>query len=63
MSEMLEDHSLSVCERGKYLGVRSDTVYRRVDIHVKPAYRMGRLCKFKKDELDEGVKPGGTAEH
>jgi len=27
-----------------------------------PAHRMGRLWKFKKDEVDEWVKAGGAAE-
>jgi hypothetical protein len=26
-----------------------------------PAHRMGRLWKFKKDEVDEWVKAGGAA--
>ena len=27
-----------------------------------PAHRMGRLWKFKKDEVDEWVKAGGAAD-
>ncbi len=27
-----------------------------------PAHRMGRLGKFKKDEVDEWVKAGGAAD-
>lgn len=59
----LEDRWLSVGEIGKHLGVSSDTVYRWIDNHVMPAHRMGRLWKFKKDEVDEWVKSGGAAEH
>ena len=55
MAEM-EDRWLSVDEIGKYLGVSSDTVYRWIDKHTMPAHRMGRLWKFKKDEVDEWVK-------
>jgi len=40
--------------------VTSDTVYRWIDKHSMPAHRMGRLWKFKKDELDEWVKTGGA---
>lgn len=58
----IEDRWLSVDEIGKYLGVSSDTVYRWIDKHAMPAHRMGRLWKFKKDEVDEWVKAGGAAD-
>jgi len=61
MAEM-EDRWLSVAEIGKYLGISSDTVYRWIDKHTMPAHRMGRLWKFKKDEVDEWVKVGGAAD-
>jgi len=56
----IEDRWLSVEEMSKYLGVSNDTVYRRIDGHNMPAHRMGRLWKFKKDEVDEWVKSGGA---
>lgn len=56
----MEDRWLSVEEMSKYLGVSSDTVYRWIDRHSMPAHRMGRLWKFKKDEVDEWVKSGGA---
>lgn len=62
MAEM-EDRWLSVAEIGKHLGVSSDTVYRWIDRHNMPAHRMGRLWKFKKDEVDMWVKAGGAAEN
>jgi predicted DNA-binding transcriptional regulator AlpA len=37
-------------------------VYKWIDKHEMPAHRMGRLWKFKKDEVDEWVKAGGAAE-
>lgn len=58
----IEDRWLSVDEIGKYLGVSSDTIYRWIDKHAMPAHRMGRLWKFKKDEVDDWVKAGGAAE-
>lgn len=57
----MEDRWLSVEEISKYLGVSSDTVYRWIERHSMPAHRMGRLWKFKKDEIDEWVKAGGAA--
>lgn len=58
-SNVLDDRWLSVDEIIQYLGVSSDTVYRWIDKHDMPAHRMGRLWKFKKDEVDEWVKGGG----
>jgi len=57
----MDDRWLSVDEIGKYVGVSSDTVYRWIEKHDMPAYRMGRLWKFKRDEVDEWVKDGGAA--
>jgi excisionase family DNA binding protein len=58
----MKDRWLSITEICKYLGVSSDTVYKWIDKHEMPAHRMGRLWKFKKDEVDEWVKAGGAAE-
>ena len=57
----MEDRWLSVEEIARYLGVSSDTVYRRIEKHGMPAHRIGRLWKFKKDEVDDWVKAGGAA--
>ncbi len=54
----LEDRWLSVKEICEYLGVSSDTVYRWIEFHKMPTHKMGRLWKFKKDEIDEWVKAG-----
>ena len=59
MAEM-EDRWLSVDEISKYLGVSSDTVYRWIDKHRMPAHKIGRLWKFKKDEIDEWVRNRGV---
>lgn len=62
MAEM-EDRWLSVDEISKHLGVSSDTVYRWIEKHSMPAHRLGRLWKFKKDEIDSWVKAGGASKH
>ncbi|GAB1455864.1 helix-turn-helix domain-containing protein [Spirochaetota bacterium] len=59
---MIEDRWLSVEEISQYLGVSSDTVYRWIEKQAMPAHRMGRLWKFKKDEIDGWVKSGGAAD-
>lgn len=56
----LEDRWLSVGDICKYLGVSNDTVYRWIEKHSMPAHRVGRLWKFKKDEVDGWVKAGGA---
>jgi excisionase family DNA binding protein len=57
----LENRWLSVDEIGKYLGVSSDSVYRWIDKHGMPAHRVGRLWKFKKEQVDAWVEAGGAA--
>lgn len=54
------DRWLSVEEMGKYLGVSNDTVYRWINRHNMPAHKIGRLWKFKRDEVDAWVKSGGS---
>ena len=56
------DRWLSVEEICTHLGVSKDTVYKWIDKHDMPAQRMGRLWKFKKDEVDEWVRKGGANE-
>ncbi len=57
----MEDRWLSVEEMAKYLGISNDTVYRWIDRHNMPAHRMGRLWKFRKEEVDGWVKSGGAS--
>lgn len=57
----MEDRWLSVDEISKYLAVSSDTVYRWIESRSMPANRVGRLGKFKKDEIDSWVKAGGAS--
>ncbi len=55
---MMEDRWLSVDEIALHLGIKKDTVYRWINEKRMPAHRMGRLWKFKKDEVDEWVREG-----
>lgn len=57
----MEDRWLSVDEIGDYLGVKRDTVYKWISDRGMPAHKIGRLWKFKKDEVDTWVRKGGTA--
>ena len=72
---MLEDRWFSVDEITAYLGIERETVYKwiaekrvpahrvpahRMPAHWMPAHRMGRLWKFRKEEVDEWVRSGGA---
>jgi excisionase family DNA binding protein len=60
---MMVDSYLSVEQIAAYLGVSKDTVYTWITAKRMPAHRLGRLWKFKKDEVDGWVKSGGAAAH
>ncbi|MET0063032.1 MAG: helix-turn-helix domain-containing protein [Candidatus Thiodiazotropha endolucinida] len=57
---MVEDRWLSVDEIAGYLGIKRDTVYKWIDRKQMPAHKVGRLWKFRKDEVDQWVRGGGN---
>jgi len=58
----MEDRWLSVDEVAAYLGVKRDTIYKWIDRKQMPAKKVGRLWKFKKDQIDEWVNAGKAGE-
>jgi excisionase family DNA binding protein len=58
----MEDRWLSVDEIAAYLGIKRDTVYKWIGDKNMPAHRVGRLWKFRKNEVDAWVTSGGSAE-
>ena len=58
----MEDRWLSVDEIGTYLGVKRDTVYNWINERGMPAHKVGRLWKFKKEDVDEWVRKGGATD-
>jgi excisionase family DNA binding protein len=58
----MEDRWLSVEEAASHLGVSRDTVYRWIDHRGLPAHKVGRLWKFKKEEIDAWVRAGHAEE-
>lgn len=56
----MEDRWLSVDEIGVYLGIKRDTVYKWISDKSLPAHKIGRLWKFKREEIDEWVRKGGA---
>ncbi|MHA7853644.1 MULTISPECIES: methylation-associated defense system helix-turn-helix domain-containing protein MAD1 [Marinobacter] len=58
----IDDRWLSIAEISQYLGVSNDTVYKWIEHKELPAHKIGRLWKFKKDEVDDWVRSGKAAE-
>ena len=56
----MEDRWLSVDEIAAYLGIKRDTVYRWISARNLPGHKIGRLWKFRKEEIDEWVKSGAA---
>ena len=58
----MDDRYLSVDEICAHLGISRDTVYKWIDRKGMPAHRVGRLWKFRKDEVDDWVRAGGAGD-
>ena len=56
----MDDRWLSVDEIGDYLGVKRDTIYKWISERGMPAHKIGRLWKFKRDEVDGWVRASGA---
>lgn len=56
----MEDRWLSVDEIGTYLGIKRDTVYKWISVRSMPAHKIGRLWKFKKEQVDKWVESRGA---
>jgi len=57
---MTDDRWLSVDEIATHLGVKRDTIYKWIERKGMPAHKVGRLWKFRKDEVDGWVRSSGT---
>jgi excisionase family DNA binding protein len=54
----MNDRWLSVDEIAAYIGIKRETIYKWLVEKDMPAHRVGRLWKFRKDEIDEWVRTG-----
>jgi excisionase family DNA binding protein len=52
---MTDDRWLSVEEIAEHLGDTKDSIYRWIEKRRLPAHKLGKLWKFKKDEVDAWV--------
>ncbi len=57
-SQSDDDRWLSVDEIASHLGIKRETVYPWITNKNMPAHKVGRLWKFKKDEVDNWVRTG-----
>ncbi len=53
MSSM-EDRWISVDNIAEYLGIKRDTAYKWVSEKYMPAHKVGRLWKFRREEVGTG---------
>ena len=53
---------VSVDDVARHLGIARDTVYRWIEDRGLPAHRVGRLWKFRIQEVDEWVLKGSAAD-
>jgi excisionase family DNA binding protein len=49
----MDKEFLNIKELGEYLGIKTSTLYFYVENGDIPHYRIGRLIRFKKQEVDE----------
>lgn len=57
----LKERWYSLEEIAEYLGVKKDTIRNWIRKKSIPAHKVGRLWKFKLEEIDEWVKSGESA--
>ena len=58
----MSDRWVSVEEIAEHLGVSKDTVYGWIAKKDMPAHKVGRLWKFKTDQVDGWVRNGQAAD-
>ena len=62
MSEQQVEKWSTLKEVQEYLGVSRETMLIWIAKRNMPAYKVGRLWKFKLSEVDDWVRSGGAAE-
>ncbi|MBT5996518.1 MAG: helix-turn-helix domain-containing protein [Candidatus Marinimicrobia bacterium] len=54
----MNDRWLSVDDIAAYLGIKRETLYKWLAEKDIPAHKVGRLWKFRKEEIDVWVRTG-----
>ena len=63
MSDVNIEKWVTLKEVQSYLGVGRETVLAWIAKRNMPAYKVGRLWKFKLSEVDEWIRSGGAADN
>jgi excisionase family DNA binding protein len=58
----MSERWLSVDEIAEHLGIKRDTIYKWVAHKNMPAHKVGRLLKFRINEVDQWVIAGSAAD-
>ena len=58
----MADRWMSVEEMAAYLGVSKDTIYGWITKREMPAHKVGRLWKFKANEVDSWIRAGQASD-
>ena len=62
MKEMVVEKWSTLKEVQEYLGVGRETILQWISKRNMPAYKVGRLWKFKLSEVDDWIRSGGAAD-
>lgn len=62
MKEQIVEKWVTLKEVQEYLGVGRETILQWIAKRNMPAYKVGRLWKFKLSEVDDWIRSGGAAE-
>lgn len=60
MNEMVVEKWSTLKEVQEYLGVGRETILQWISKRNMPAYKVGRLWKFKLSEVDDWIRSGGA---
>ena len=63
MNEQVVEKWVTLKEVQEHLGVGRETILQWIAKRNMPAYKVGRLWKFKLSEVGEWIRSGGAAEN
>lgn len=63
MKEQAVEKWVTLKEIQEHLGVGRETILQWIAKRNMPAYKVGRLWKFKFSEVDEWIRSGGAADN
>ncbi|MBN2443257.1 MAG: helix-turn-helix domain-containing protein [Spirochaetales bacterium] len=58
----MENRWYSITEMTEYLGIKKDTLYKWIKRKDIPVHKVGKLWKFRLEEVDSWIKEGKAAD-